>query len=265
MIPLYDVVVCTKNSGLTLDACLTALKNSGIPYGKIFIIDKHSLDGTKEIAEKHECIYIGISVGCAEARIIGAKMCESEYFINLDSDLIVPTNFYENLEPYITANFITKGIYRNVLPIKDKAIADRDHYWMLHNIGSLDCCFIHRDTFLKLSSDWVSRGLDAGEDTDLYVKCERLGLKVHQDTCVISEHHVFSVLRILKQTRWYGAGSRKGRITGRFTITRPHLLPAEMCLFPLMGFVEMFKFHSVKLFFYECAKMIFWFWGWFLG
>ena len=265
MTQLYDVVVCTKNSGLTLDACLTAFENSGVPYGRIFVVDKHSLDGTKEIAEKHGCVYVGSSVGLAEARIIGAKMCETEYFVNLDSDLLVSLNFYKVLEPYITENFITKGIYRNILPKKDKAISDRDYYWMLHNIGSLDCCFIHRNTFLKLSSDWVSRGLDAGEDTDLYVKCERLGLKVHQDSRVVSNHHVFSVLRILKQTRWYGAGSRKGRIKGRFTITRPHLLPAEMCLFPLMGFVEMFKFRAVKLFFYQCAKMVFWFRGWFMG
>jgi glycosyltransferase involved in cell wall biosynthesis len=262
---MFDVIVCTKNSALTLDACLMAFKNSGVPYGKIFVIDKRSVDGTREIAEKHGCVYVGSSACLAEARVIGAKMCETEYFVNLDSDIMVPLNFYKVLEPYITENFITKGIFRNVLPVGDKAVADRDHYWMLHNVGSLDCCFIHRETFLKLSSDWVSRGLDAGEDTDLYVKSERRGLRIHQDNRVVSDHYVFSVLRILKQTRWYGAGSRRGRITGRFTITRPYLLPAEMLLFPLMGFVEAFKFHAIKLFFYESAKMVFWFWGWFRG
>ena len=261
----FDVVVCTKNSALTLDACLTAFKRSGVPYRKIFVMDKHSQDGTRKIAECHDCIYIDNSVGLAEARIIGAKFCETKYFVNLDSDVIVPKNFYEVLEPYIQNSFVTKGIYRNILPKKDKAIADRDHYWMLHNIGSLDCCFIHRETFLKLSADWVSRGLDAGEDTDLFTKCEKLGLKVHQDNRVVSRHYVFSVLRILKQTRWYGKGSRGGKIVGRFTLTRPYLLPAEMLLFPLMGFVEAFKFHAPKLFFYESAKMVFWFWGWFLG
>lgn len=168
------------------------------------MVDKHSQDGTRKIAESHDCVYIDSSVGLAETRIIGAKFCETEYFVNLDSDLLVPRNFYSVLAPYIKKNFITKGVYRNILPAKDKAIADRDHYWMLHNIGSLDCCFIHRETFLKLSSDWVPRGLDAGEDTDLFTKCERLGLGVHQDNRVVSSHHVFSVLRILKQTRWYG-------------------------------------------------------------
>ena len=132
-------------------------------------------DGTDEVAERHGCIYIDSPVGLAEARIIGAKMCETDYFVSLDSDLIVPRNFYKILAPHITENFITKGIYRNILPAKDQAVADRDHYWMLHNIGSLDCCFIHRETFLKLSGDWVPRGLDAGEDTDLFTKCARLG------------------------------------------------------------------------------------------
>ena len=46
---------------------------------------------------------------------------------------------------------------------------------------------------------------------------------------------------------------------------RPYLLPAEMLLFPVMGFVEAFKFHAPKLLLYESAKMVYWFWGWFMG
>ena len=261
----FDVVICTKNSALTLDVCLTSLFRSDIPIKKIFVIDKNSMDGTKEIAKKYGCVVVSNNMSLAEARRFGAQLCETEYFVNLDSDIVIPEKFYSILQPHIRNNVLTKGIYLNQLPKKDRQIAYRDFDWLHSRIGSLDCCIIHQETFLRLSKDWEKRGLDAGEDTELFRVCEEQKLPLHQDNQIVSKHYVFSVLRLLKQTRWYGKGSRRGRIKGRFCRTRGEFMPVEMFGLPIMGLKEMIKWKSWKLFFYESAKMIFWFYGYFIG
>lgn len=256
----FDVVICTKNSARTLDACLSALKRSDIPFNKIYVIDRNSKDGTKEIAEKHGCIYVSNDLNCAEARIYGAKLAETEYFINLDSDIVVAPYFYRALKRYVEAGFkIVKGIYINVLPECHTKIAFRDFVWMHKNIGGLDCCIIHRQTFLELSKYFTN--LDAGEDTKLYELCRQNKIPVHQDVGVISFHMVGSVARILKQTSWYGKSARKGKLPPK-GFKNHAFLPFIMLLgLPILGLVEMFVYKSWKLLFYEVAKAMFWFKG----
>jgi len=264
-ITMFDVVVCTKNSALTLGACLYALFNSDIPIGKVFIVDKNSSDGTKKIAEKYRCIYKNNDMTLAEARRYGAQLCKTKYFISLDSDIIVPRDFYSILKPYIKENFVTKGIYINVLPKKHMKIALRDHNWMFSHIGSLDCCIIHRKLFLRISKRWIEMKLDAGEDTDLFWVCKEYNLPIHQDVNVVSKHYVFSVMRLLKQTVWYAKSSRRGRLRGRYFILHPCFLPLEILGFPLMGLVESITWRSWKLFIYQTAKMFYWFKGYIFG
>jgi len=261
---IFDVVVCTKNSALTLDACLNALFSSDVPVGDVIIVDKNSEDGTIEIGEKYGCTIVSNDLGLAEARRYGASLCNTEYFITLDSDIVIPLNFYSKLKPYVKKNFITKGIYFNVLPEKHRKIAERDYNWMMKNVGSLDCCIVHRDTFLQLSEGWSKKGMDALEDTELFQKCAELDIPVHQDVSVVSKHHVFSIVRIWKQTSWYAKGTKNAVVKGRFFKDRPYLFPVEILAFPLMGLFEAFRWRSWKLLAYQTAKMLFWFKGYFL-
>lgn len=260
----FDCVICTKNNALTIGPVIRALKR-GIPTRRILLIDRFSRDGTREAAESLGCIVVDSELGLAQARRLGAILAETPYFVSLDGDIVIPPNFYQVLSQYVESNKITKGIYYDMLRPGEKAVSDRNFYWITHKVGSFDCCIIERRWFLDVSKDWRRRGLDAGEDTDTFLQCEEKGYSVHQDNRVVSRHYQFNMLRLIKQTRWYGKGSRRGKIRGRFTLTRPYLLPVEMLLFPVMGLVEAFKFHSPKLFLFESAKMLFWFWGYFIG
>lgn len=259
---IHDVVVCTKNSALTLDTCLQALFNSDIPIGRVFVVDKNSTDGTRKIASKYGCMIINNNMGLAKARRYGAKLCKTEYFISLDSDIVIPPNFYSKLEPYIKNNFITKGIYINVLPRKHEKIALRDFNWMLKYTGSLDCCIIHRKQFLQLSRAWIKKGMDALEDTELFQVCEENNIPVHQDTSVVSKHYVFSIVKIWRQTSWYAKGTKNASVRGIY-FKNPHMFPVEILGFPFMGLLEAFRWRSWKLFTYQTAKMFYWFKGYF--
>lgn len=257
----FDVVVCTKNSALTLGACLNALFSSDIPIANVFIIDKNSEDGTIEIGEKYGCTIVSNDMGLAEARRYGVLQCNTEYFITLDSDIIIPPNFYTKLRPHIKNNFITKGIYINVLPERHRKIAERDYNWMLKNVGSLDCCIIHRDTFLRLSREWIKKGMDALEDTELFQTCEKNNIPVHQDIGVVSKHYVFSIIKVWRQTSWYAKGTRSAKIRGRIFKNYPRLFPIEILGFPFMGLMEAIRWRSWKLLAYQTAKMLYWFKG----
>lgn len=258
----FDVVICTKNSALTLGACLRALFNSDIPIGSVYVIDKNSKDGTAEIATKYGCSTTSNDMSLAEARRCGAKLCETEYFISLDSDIVIPPNFYSKLEPHIKDNFITKGIYINVLPKKHERIALRDFNWMLKYTGSLDCCIIHRKLFLQLSKRWMEKGMDALEDTELFQTCEENNIPVHQDISVVSKHYIFSIVKIWRHTSWYAKGTKNASIRGIY-FKSPHMFPVEILGFPFMGLLEAFRWRSWKLFMYQTAKMLYWFKGYF--
>jgi len=231
----------------------------------VFIIDKNSEDSTVVIGEKYGCSIVSNDMLLAEARRYGASLCNTEYFITLDSDIVIPPDFYSKLEPYVKENFITKGIYFNVLPEKHRKIAERDYNWMLENIGSLDCCIVHRDTFLQLSGEWTKKGMDALEDTKIFQKCKDLGIPIYQDIDVVSRHYVFSIVRIWKQTSWYAKGTKNAAVSGRIFKDRPHLFPVEIFAFPFMGLLESFRWRSWKLLAYQTAKMLFWFKGYIFG
>ena len=94
-----DVMVCTYNSEWILDKCLESIWQ-GIPVKTLWVIDKSSQDQTREIAEKHHAVIVDCDGGILEARALGFRTVETDLFVNIDSDVVLPRNWYQKMMRY---------------------------------------------------------------------------------------------------------------------------------------------------------------------
>lgn len=93
-----DVVILTKNSEYMLEKCLNSVYQN-IPVDNLIVIDGFSVDRTVEILKgfnnEHGNIKIIQQKGTrAKARTIGIKAVETEWFMFVDSDVILCRNWY---------------------------------------------------------------------------------------------------------------------------------------------------------------------------
>lgn len=86
-----DVVIMTYNSAKYLNECLESIKNF-IPYDQIIVIDHYSTDGTLYIAKKHRAKIILENVYLGYARQPSIENVSTEYFVFVDSDVVIKGN-----------------------------------------------------------------------------------------------------------------------------------------------------------------------------
>jgi len=205
----FDVVIPTKNSIRTIKECLKALFSSDVPVNNVFVIDKGN-DSTAEIAEEMGCISIMSNANYSQALRLGASLCETSYFMILDSDILIHPKFYTRLKHRINENFICKGTFYDHIAWKSLA----NHFFTRRRkeICGLDAAFVNRTIFLKLTEDWDRGLIDAGGDTLLFRRCKERGIPAYQDPDLVNLHLVGSYRRYLNQTYWYGKSARISRL-----------------------------------------------------
>ena len=251
-----DVVIPTKNSERTLKNCLDALFKSDAPINKIFVID-NSRDLTPDIAEKMGCIVVRSDANYCQALRLGASLCETPYFMILDSDIMIHPRFYSTLKPHIKKNFISKGTFYDY--ITWKSLAKRMLTSRRTSIGGLDAAFVERLTFLQLTKDWESGHVDAGGDVQLYRRCEKLEIPIYQDPELVNLHLIGSHKRYMKQKYWYGKSARTNRIH-HWTY-----FPTRVLIGIIRG--SKFAFKERDLRYIPLCILMGWnyFWGWLRG
>ena len=100
-----DVMVNTYNSEKYLEQCLVNIYKN-IPVRKLFVIDNFSEDYTVKIAEKFNAEIIQTKASLAEARAIGFKLVKTKLFVNVDSDVVLPSNWFNRVMNYWNNNKI---------------------------------------------------------------------------------------------------------------------------------------------------------------
>lgn len=98
-----DVVMITKNS---LNPCLKESLDSifrNVPVNKLIVVDSGSSDGTIDLLKKYGEKILIIQRDCkrGEAREIGIKEVETEWFSFVDSDVILSENWFQKIKRYI--------------------------------------------------------------------------------------------------------------------------------------------------------------------
>jgi glycosyltransferase involved in cell wall biosynthesis len=102
---LIDVIVLTKNSDLHLTECLKAIYEN-IPINNLIIVDGYSTDQTIEIIQKFKKRYKNVLLlkdhgTRATARQKGIRQVRTNWFMFVDSDVVLCKDWYEKVKPFI--------------------------------------------------------------------------------------------------------------------------------------------------------------------
>ncbi|MBC7130890.1 glycosyltransferase family 2 protein [Candidatus Bathyarchaeota archaeon] len=94
-----DVVMLTKNSESILRECLTSIYEN-VPVNRLIVLDASSTDNTSAIIEEFDnrygnVVFITENGSRAEARERGIKEVETEWFMFVDSDVILCKNWFK--------------------------------------------------------------------------------------------------------------------------------------------------------------------------
>lgn len=206
-----DVMMNTYNSERKLKQCLESI-HASIPINKLIIVDKFSTDKTVEIAKEYGAEIIQSNCSLAEARAMGFQKASTPLVVNIDSDIILPKDWFNQMMRYWRSNQI--GALWGV-PIH---LGDPTHtkYQLAmykfrgpthYHIPFLSNMIARRDILENIEFPLCYKlGSVAGEDWFLMHWIEQQGFK-----CVIApvycEHYSYPPL-INCKTYWGGASTR---------------------------------------------------------
>ena len=108
MMDPIDVVLLTKNSERALEACLESVYQN-VPVGHIIVVDGYSTDRTLAILERFDDKYHNIKIvhdrgTRATARQKGIQRVTTEWFMFVDSDVVLCKNWYQEAAKHLDKN-----------------------------------------------------------------------------------------------------------------------------------------------------------------
>lgn len=87
--PLVSVIVPTKNSSRTLEACLNSIKKQSYGNVELIVVDNNSTDNTKEIANRYTDKVFDKGPERSAQRNYGVENSNGEFVLIIDSDMIL--------------------------------------------------------------------------------------------------------------------------------------------------------------------------------
>jgi len=82
------VVVPTRNSSRTLEACLRSIRDQTCPC-TLIVVDNHSSDRTQEIAREYADVVAEVGPERCTQRNVGARLTDTEFVGFIDSDMVL--------------------------------------------------------------------------------------------------------------------------------------------------------------------------------
>ncbi len=100
-LPPIDVLIATSNSAATLAEALESARKL-LPIHRIIVVDRHSTDGTAEIARRFGAEVHLEDTGLGKARNLALELAETDPVLFLDSDVVLrrPDFYGRALEEY---------------------------------------------------------------------------------------------------------------------------------------------------------------------
>jgi glycosyltransferase involved in cell wall biosynthesis len=86
---VVSVIVPTRNSERTLDACLQSIRDQSHPEVELIVVDNGSTDGTPEIARRHSDHFFSHGPERSAQRNFGVEHARGDYVVLIDSDMVL--------------------------------------------------------------------------------------------------------------------------------------------------------------------------------
>ena len=202
-----DVIVLAKNSERTMGNILRQLR-SQVPIENLIIVYGTSRDKTREIALQYtEQVYWDEDKGLGAARNLGMMKSSSEIVAMVDTDVILPKNWFQNLARHFDKNdkvaaAVATCIFGYGCPPLQKyheiANSYREDQWGTH------CILFKREAILTVGN-FNKRIKGAGEDLDIYKRLIKAGYQWIWDRDVVV-YHPQTLLENLKHNIWWARG-----------------------------------------------------------
>jgi len=245
--PLISVIIPTRNSGQTIDACLKSIKKQSYKNVEIIVIDNNSSDDTKKIAKAYGYVFDKGPERSAQ-RNYGAKKSKGNFLLFIDSDMILSKNV---LKSCIIKSKNVGGI---IIPEKSIGIGffakvkafERSFY--IGNDLIEAARFFPRKTFFNFKGydESISGG---GEDWDLPLRIKKAGNKIERiKDLIIHNEGRLSLINLMKKKFYYS------KTISKYIKKHPDVAKQQINLFnrflnmdsrrlfknPLMGFSVIF-------------------------
>src|SRR2546430_16185158 len=88
MSPRVSAIVTTRNSELSLEACLKSIRSQSYGNVELLVVDNRSEDATVAIARRYADVVADIGPERSAQRNCGARLATGDYLLFVDSDMI---------------------------------------------------------------------------------------------------------------------------------------------------------------------------------
>jgi glycosyltransferase involved in cell wall biosynthesis len=223
--PTVSVIVTTKNSAHTLEACLASLKRQTARDLEILVVDNFSNDQTPEIARRLANMFEQVGPERSRQRNRGGELASGSWLLFLDSDMALP--------PGIVAECLAakeRGFPALIIPEVSKGTG----YWAA--VKALErACYVGDDTieaarFIQRDLFWEVGGFDEDltgpEDWELTARIRRAGKPIGRtQTPLIHDEGHLRLKETVRSKFYYG------RTMPRYLKKHPNIGRSQMTFF----------------------------------
>jgi len=173
-----SVIISTKNSQRTLDACLKSIKNQTYENIELIVVDNNSTDNTEKIARKYADKFFVKGPERSAQRNFGARESIGDYLLIHDSDIYFPKGVVEECVKVIESNnadalimpeeSIGEGFWAKVKKFEKSFYVSKDLIEAPR--------FFRREVYDNVGG--YDEGMTGGEDWDLGIRLKKNGYKI---------------------------------------------------------------------------------------
>ncbi len=202
--PLVSVIIPTKNSSETLEACLKSIREQSYKNIEIVVVDNNSTDDTKEVAKKYTDKVFNLGPERSAQRNFGVEKSEGQYVLIVDSDMKLSEKVIESCLNKISSDSSIKGL---VIPEESYG----EGFWaqckklersFYVGVDWMEAArFFDKEMYLKVGG--YNEEMVSGEDWDFSQRFEREARIDRIDYFIYHNEGNLSLIKTLKKKYYY--------------------------------------------------------------
>lgn len=202
--PLVSVIVPTKNSAVTLEACLKSIKEQTYYPIELIVVDNHSSDTTREIARQFtDKVFVKGTERSAQ-RNYGAASASGRYLLMVDSDMELDRKTVTACTYKVLGDPAVKGV---IIPEESFGVGFWSQCKQLERSFYIGVPWIEAARFFDKVAyetvDGYDETLVSGEDWDLSKRIEEIGNIARIGEVIRHNEGHVSLWKTLKKKYYY--------------------------------------------------------------